>query len=146
MDIARIAPRIKLSLQSQSGQDSAVFGSGVAQLCRGVEQWGSLNRAAKEMNMAYSKAWRIVKYTEASFGIQLLERNGAHGSILTSEGACSLHAYDELQQRVALRGKAARGNPEEQAALDAFTERSPSSKRRLLSCGKPRKKRSVIRS
>lgn len=72
MDIARIAPRIKLSLQSQSGQDSAVFGSGVAQLCRGVEQWGSLNRAAKEMNMAYSKAWRIMKHTETSFGIQLL--------------------------------------------------------------------------
>lgn len=102
MDIAGIAPRIKLSLQSQSGQDSAVFGSGVAQLCRGVEQWGSLNRAAKEMNMAYSKAWRIMKHTEASFGIQLLERNGAHGSILTSEGALLLHAYDELQQRVAL--------------------------------------------
>ena len=54
------------------------------------------------MNMAYSKAWRITKHTEASFGIQLLERNGAHGSILTSEGALLLHAYDELQQRVAL--------------------------------------------
>ena len=105
MDIARIAPRIKLSLQSQSGQDSAVFGSGVAQLCRGVEQWGSLNRAAKEMNMAYSKAWRIMKHTETSFGIQLLERNGAHGSVLTSGGALLLHAYDELQQCVALHAE-----------------------------------------
>ena len=102
MDIARIAPRIKLSLQSQDGQDGAVFGSGVAQLCRGVEQWGSLNKAAKEMNMAYSKAWRIMKHTEASFGIQLLERNGAHGSVLTSEGALLLHAYDELQEQIYL--------------------------------------------
>lgn len=100
MDIARIAPRIKLSLRTQGGQDNAVFGSGVAQLCRGVEQWGSLNKAAKEMNMAYSKAWRIMKHTETSFGIQLLERNGAHGSVLTSEGALLLRAYDELQEQL----------------------------------------------
>lgn len=100
MDIARITPHIKLSLQARGEEDSAVFGSGVAQLCRGVEQWGSLNKAAKEMSMAYSKAWRIMKHTEASFGIQILERNGAHGSALTAEGALLLHTYDELQKRI----------------------------------------------
>ena len=37
------------------------FGKGTASLLRGVEKHGSLNKAAKELRMAYSKAWRLVK-------------------------------------------------------------------------------------
>lgn len=94
-----IVPRIKLSLCSPeaSDQEDAIFGRGVAQLCRGVERTGSLNRAAKDMGMAYSKAWRIMKHTEEAFGIQLLDRNGAHGSTLTLQGKHLLDSYDELE-------------------------------------------------
>lgn len=101
MHFADISPRIKLSLQASSERRDAVFGRGVAQLCRGVESTGSLNKAAKELGMAYSKAWRIVKHTEETFGIQLLERNGAHGSTLTDDGRALLEAYDALQEDVA---------------------------------------------
>ena len=38
--------------------------------------------AAKGMGMAYSKAWRIIKDTEAALDLQLLNRDGAHGSDL----------------------------------------------------------------
>lgn len=97
MHFADISPRIKLSLEAKSGNDDAVFGRGVAQLCRGVERTGSLNKAAKEIGMAYSKAWRIIKHTEEAFSIQLLERNGAHGSTLTEEGRTLLDVYEQLQ-------------------------------------------------
>ena len=93
-----MTPQIKLSLVSDAAED-AVFGRGVAALCRGVREHGSLNKAAKNMNMAYSKAWRIMKTTEEAFGVQLLDRDGAHGSTLTPEGDRLLDANEEVQRR-----------------------------------------------
>lgn len=95
-----MTPQIKLSFVSAAGED-AVFGRGVATLCRGVREHGSLNKAAKNMSMAYSKAWRIMKTTEEAFGVQLLDRDGAHGSTLTPEGERLLDAYDEVQRKTA---------------------------------------------
>ena len=43
-----------------------MFGRGIASLCIGVRDTGSLNAAAKSMGMAYSKAWRIIKDTGSS--------------------------------------------------------------------------------
>lgn len=96
-----LTPHIKLSLADKHAGDDAVFGSGVAELCRGVREYGSLNKAAKHMSMAYSKAWRIMKVTENSFGIQLIDRDGAHGSTLTPEGTRLLDAFDEVQRKTA---------------------------------------------
>ena len=48
--------------------------------------------------MAYSKAWRIMKDTEAALGIQLLVRDGAHGSTLTDECITLLDAYSHMQK------------------------------------------------
>ena len=56
-----ISPHVKLSIGNDEA--NAVFGRGVAMLCRGVRDDGSLNKAAKNMGMAYSKAWRIMKQT-----------------------------------------------------------------------------------
>lgn len=100
MHFADISPRIKLSFEGSSEQRDAVFGRGVAQLCRGVDRTGSLNKAAKEIGMAYSKAWRIIKHTEEAFSMQLLDRNGAHGSALTNEGKALLDAYEQLEREV----------------------------------------------
>ena len=100
MHFADISPRIKLSLEKPSEQPDAIFGRGVAQLCRGVDRAGSLNKAAKEIGMAYSKAWRIVKHTEEAFAVQLLERNGAHGSTLTADGKALLETYEQLERDV----------------------------------------------
>lgn len=93
-----MTPQIKLSFAGAASED-AVFGRGVAALCRGVREHGSLNKAAKNMSMAYSKAWRIMKTTEEAFGVQLLDRDGAHGSTLTPEGDRLLDAYEEVQRR-----------------------------------------------
>ena len=67
-------------------------------MCLGVRTLGSLNAAAKEMKMAYSKAWRIVKETESALDMQLLNRDGAHGSTLTDEGNKLLDAYLEVEE------------------------------------------------
>lgn len=57
----------------------------------------SLNRAAKSMGMAYSKAWRIVNEAEGQLGCKLIERDGARGSSLTPAGERAIAVYEELQ-------------------------------------------------
>ena len=93
-------PVIRLAVKSTDSNSNSQFGRGVANLCIGVRELGSLNAAAKDMKMAYSKAWRIVKETEAALDIQLLNRDGAHGSTLTEEGNKLLDAYIEIDAKL----------------------------------------------
>lgn len=43
-------------------------------LLREVERTGSLQKAAKNMNMAYSKAWKMLKGAEKEWGFALTDR------------------------------------------------------------------------
>ena len=52
--------------------DAKCFGPGVAQLLHAVQQLHSLRAAALSMDMAYSKAWTIVKNSEKALGFPLL--------------------------------------------------------------------------
>ena len=81
------------------GEDKA-FGPGIAELLRNVEKEGSLQGAAQSMNMAYSKAWRIIKDTEETLDVQLLLRDGAHGSTLTEDGNRLLDAYLAIEEHL----------------------------------------------
>ena len=93
---ASLKPVIRLAIMSESASSNSQFGRGIANLCLGVRELGSLNAAAKSMKMAYSKAWRIIKETEAALDMQLLNRDGAHGSTLTEQGDKILDTYLEL--------------------------------------------------
>ena len=90
---ATLKPIIRLAVMNEDTDSNSQFGRGVANLCLGVRELGSLNAASKSMKMAYSKAWRIIKETEAALDLQLLDRDGAHGSTLTEEGNRLLDAY-----------------------------------------------------
>lgn len=95
-----LKPSVRLSIEKPGTESNSVFGRGIASLCIGVRDTGSLNAAAKSMGMAYSKAWRIIKDTEAALGVQLLNRDGAHGSTLTTEGTKIVDAYVELEKQL----------------------------------------------
>ena len=95
-----LKPVIRLAVMNEGAESNSQFGRGVANLCMGVRKLGSLNAAAKSMKMAYSKAWRIIKETEAAFDIQLLNRDGAHGSTLTEEGNKLLDAYFAIDAKL----------------------------------------------
>lgn len=92
---------IRLSIVNPNSKSNSVFGKGICTLCKGVQDKGSLNASAKEIGMAYSKAWRIIKETESALGFQLLDRDGAHGSSLTKEGARLLDIYESIEKEVA---------------------------------------------
>ncbi|WP_251231391.1 winged helix-turn-helix domain-containing protein [Adlercreutzia aquisgranensis] len=95
-----LTPVIRLAIAATSNPHGSEFGRGVAKLCRGVQDKGSLNAAAKDMGMAYSKAWRILRDTETALGVTLLHRDGAHGSTLTEDCERLLKAYSEMEERL----------------------------------------------
>lgn len=92
-----LTARARLTIQQDEGDLPGAFGRGCVQLLQGVAREHSLSRAAKELGMAYSKAWRIVREAEAQLGCELLLRDGARGSTLTPEGERALAAFLELQ-------------------------------------------------
>lgn len=81
-----------------ANREPAGLGLGVVRLCERVDELGSLNRAAIDMGMAYSKAWRIVKRTEEGLGISLFVRKGARGSCLTEEAKALIALYRRVER------------------------------------------------
>lgn len=74
------------------------FGEGPYELLCGVEQTGSLHKAAISMHMAYTKALAIIKQAEKSLGFPLTTTkvggNGGGGSQLTKQAKEFLHDYE----------------------------------------------------
>ena len=78
--------------------DTKCFGPGVARLLHAVQRLHSLRAAALSMDMAYSKAWTVIKNSEKALGFPLLSSTtggkGGGGAALTPEGLRLLEAYD----------------------------------------------------
>ena len=74
------------------------FGEGPLRLLRCVERTGSLRAAAMEMEMAYSKATRLLRQAEHHLGFPLTTRSAGGkdggGSRLTPEGKQWLEQYE----------------------------------------------------
>lgn len=89
--------------------DHKCFGPGVASLMEGIDREGSLSAAAREMGMAYSKAWTVFRDCEEALGMPLLQKQtgGRKGgkSTLTPEGRELLKRYRNIQQRLAETGE-----------------------------------------
>ena len=85
------------------------FGPGMAQLLRKVQELHSLRAAAMSMNMAYSKAWTVVRNAEDGLGFHLLTSmaGGKHGggAVLTDEARQMLTAYDEYCEKLRAYGE-----------------------------------------
>lgn len=90
----------KLVIQACDKDLPGVFGHGCVLLLQGIAREHSLNRAAKSMGMAYSKAWRIVNEAEGQLGCKLIERDGARGSTLTPAGERAIEVYETLQSEI----------------------------------------------
>lgn len=80
------------------------FGPGIADLLERVDRLKSLRKAAIEMDMAYSKAWKIMKTAEANLGFPLLSSStggrGGGGASLTEPGRQFLESYRRFEEAV----------------------------------------------
>ena len=93
----KLSCKTRVTLRAAGYHEGHGFGRGIEMLMVGVDRHGSLNRAAKELGMAYSKAWNILRLAEQEFDLQLIHREGAHGSRLTEEGRIFLEHYQEME-------------------------------------------------
>lgn len=90
--------RAVTKIQFTDDEGNKFFGEGPLRLLRCVERTGSLRAAAIEMEMAYSKATRLLKQAEANLGFPLTTRStggrDGGGSVLTPEGKRWLRQYE----------------------------------------------------
>ncbi len=99
--MAHVRPAHRIWLQDGT---TPIFGSGVRELLLRTERTGSLHRAAAEMDMAYSKAWTIVRRAEQHLGVSLLARRvggaGGGGSTLSDPGRRIVDAFGALAEEI----------------------------------------------
>lgn len=78
-----------------------VFGPGPYKLLENVERLGSLSKACQELNMSYSKGWRVLNQIEKLLGYKLTDSQAGGseggGSSLTKEGKNLLKAYESYK-------------------------------------------------
>lgn len=89
--------------------DQKCFGPGIAELLHRVDEHHSLRAAAQSMELAYSKAWTIMKNAETGLGLKLINsstggKNGG-GAVLTEEGRRILTAYDSYCRKLRAYGE-----------------------------------------
>ncbi|WP_409968867.1 LysR family transcriptional regulator [Bengtsoniella intestinalis] len=94
----------KTTLRLFTDDHQRCFGPGIATLLHRIEAHHSLRAAAASMDMAYSKAWRIIRTAEEVFGCKLLDSSiggaGGGGARLTTEAVTILRAYDTYYKDV----------------------------------------------
>jgi molybdate transport system regulatory protein len=81
-----------------------VFGRGRMMLLHAIARHGSINQAAREINISYRKAWGYIKAMEERLGLRLVERqaggkNGG-GATLTAEAREFLDRYARLEDGI----------------------------------------------
>lgn len=81
------------------------FGEGPYRLLRAVEETGSLRAAAGTMDMAYTKALKMLRHAEQAVGAPLTTRStggkDGGGSRLTPEGKELLAKYEAYRDQCA---------------------------------------------
>jgi len=81
-----------------------VFGRGRRFLLEAIDTHGSINSAAKEVDISFRKAWGYIKAMEERLGVKLVERqaggrNGG-GAVLTDDARTFLKKYEALEKGV----------------------------------------------
>ena len=79
------------------------FGPGPVELLELINDTGSINRAAKKMEMSYKKAWEILSALNAEarqpFVVTQSGGNSGGGSIITEEAKAVILWYTALRER-----------------------------------------------
>ena len=96
--------QLRYSLTLRIYGEEKCFGPGIAELLERVDEVRSLRKATISMEMAYSKAWRIIKTAEESLGFPLLRSTtggrGGGGAELMPEAQDFLQRFRRFEEAV----------------------------------------------
>lgn len=92
-----VVPRLRVLCGAE-----IALGPGKARLLQAISELGSLSAAARELDMSYMRAWRLVHTMNACFREPLVElsRGGREqgGATLTVSGLQALALYREMER------------------------------------------------
>ena len=95
---------VRASVKLTLCAEEKFFGPGVCELLEGIRETGSIQAAAAQMEMSYSKAWKILKRAEQEMGTELINRvsGGKNGgsSTLTEAGEEAVRTFREIETKV----------------------------------------------
>ena len=96
---SELIPNLKLWLEKD---EEPIAGEGRIKLLAAIKETGSLNKAAKSMDMSYRHAWGIIKKLEDRLGIELVKSEkggkGGGGTALTAEGKKIVKKFDWMSE------------------------------------------------
>ena len=85
-------------------KEERFFGPGICELLEKIDESGSIQAAARQMEMSYTKAWRILNRAEKEMETELVTRvnGGKNGgsSTLTAHGRRAITAYREMEEEL----------------------------------------------
>lgn len=84
--------------------EEKIFGDGPCDILARVDHFGSLKKAAEDMNMSYSQAWNLISTLEERLGFKILKKrvggiNGG-GSELTNKGKVLMNAFVSFRREI----------------------------------------------
>jgi molybdate transport system regulatory protein len=106
MSISHLFKNPNLNLKATlriGGEKIPFFGPGRLQLLKHIEATGSISQAAKNMEMSYKKAWKMISsMNEQAIKPLVLMQTGGNsggGAVVTDEGREIMHYYQALHKR-----------------------------------------------
>jgi molybdate transport repressor ModE-like protein len=98
--LSKPRPAFKLWLETDKGY---VFGPGVYNLLKSIEEKGTLKDAAKSLEMSYRYAWGLIREAEERLGESLIEatkggRSGGGSTETTKLGKEFIEDFENLQK------------------------------------------------
>lgn len=97
---AVVRTRVKLTIHA----DERFFGPGICELLEKIDETGSIQAAARQMEMSYTKAWKILNRAENEMGTTLISRvnGGRNGgsSTLTDEGKKAISSFRVMEEKL----------------------------------------------
>jgi len=90
--------RLKSSHWIVDDKNRIVMGEGRMAILDRIESTGSINQAAKSLNMSYKTAWSKIKSSEKHLKIKIVETDRRQGTHLTREGKIFLEQYRKLKK------------------------------------------------
>ena len=96
--------KVRTKVWIDDDHDNVIFGSGRLRMLEAIDRFGSMNRAAKELNMSYRALWGRIKSTEERLGAKVvITKPGGgkgHGSVVAPAGKKFLENYKLLEDRI----------------------------------------------
>ncbi len=94
--------RVKYKIWLEDGD--RIFSDGLALLLKTIDDEGSINRAAQQLNMSYRQAWGHVKKAEQRLGFALLDKKvggeAGGGAELTDSARGFMQKYLQFRSEV----------------------------------------------